>query len=1016
MAETIKLQVELENKISQSKQIASELKSQGGFKGNPKAEQSVALITQELESLAKISNPTLKNLSRIEVLFDQLSEILLKIAQTTKTTTEEFKKIEKELANLQSKESELKKRRSALFKEGRVNKDSGKYELYNTYQDEVVAKAGIKNAKGVDIKRSSTFLSKFDETGNPIQGAFQDPVAAKKIYDELLATQTKNADELREINETLATYKIKIEQKTQELEGQGQSENNTLPSKIISNKTQVNRLIDSEKEQIHSEEDQKKLTTSIEGTTTAIQKQTSSLGRAFKQFTIYNVAVKAVRMALNEAKQTIKELDKYLTEQAMVTGKTREQTYKLIDSYQSLALQCGATTKEIAEVATEYMKQGKTIEDSLVLTEAAVKAAKVARVSVGDSVNYLTTALNGFRLEADQAMAVSDKFAALAAASATDYDELAIALSKVASQANLAGMSMDYTTALLTKGLETTREAPETMGTALKTIIARMRELGDFGETLEGDTDINNVEKQLKYVDIALRDTSGELRSTEDVLDELGKKWDTLSKNQQAAVAKALAGTRQQSRLIAMMEDYERVTELQEISQRSAGATAAQAGVFLKGMEASLNNIQVAWEKIVMTLTDSKIIIGTLDIAGKALDKIGDSLKDTRKQVGLFTTLATIGALMLGNKLREHDIAKQENKLALERSIIEQKAAIEKRQNFIDSSTQILKDQQAQEIKKANNEIVLAQEKELGLQEEHNKAVAAEAAAEQKAAQADLIAQKHEQNAADAKITADAENAHAVTLEMEAAEAKSTAQAAEKHQIELESLKVKLQEKALTEEGLSAQEQALLNNIDNEIALSKEKEKEARNQAKYASIQAEAARDVAKDADNEYKKRQKTAKLQRGKADSAKKELDSAKKLTKATADNLNNAKKITAEKEKNLTDLQATHKKQLEDNASQVETAKQLLKLDEEKLNLLYEQQGGLMSIFGLWNKLKGLVLLFKPIYAGILFFQKLINKEKNKEYVATLRQQAAEAKGFRKKLMNAGAAMAESVGANPF
>ena len=62
------------------------------------------------------------------------------------------------------------------------------------------------------------------------------------------------------------------------------------------------------------------------------------------------------------------------------------------------------------------------------------------------------------------------------------------------------------------------------MGTALKTIIARMRELSDYGETLGGDTDINKVESQLSYVGIALRDTSGELRSTEDVLDELGKK------------------------------------------------------------------------------------------------------------------------------------------------------------------------------------------------------------------------------------------------------------------------------------------------------------------------------------------------------------------------------------------------------------------------------------------------------------------------------------------------------------
>ena len=360
--------------------------------------------------------------------------------------------------------------------------------------------------------------------------------------------------------------------------------------------------------------------------TEGINKQSSALGKAFKQFTLYAIAVRAAKTALREAVQTVKELDKYLTEQAMVTGLTREQTYGLVKEYQNLALQCGATTKEIASVATEYMKQGKTVQESLTLTKAAVSAAKVARVSVSDSVNYLTTALNGFRLSAEDAMRVSDKFAAVAASSATDYDELAIALSKVASQANLAGMSIDYTTALLTKGLETTREAPETMGTALKTIIARMRELSDYGETLEGDTDINNVESQLSYVGIALRDTNGELRSTQDVLDELGKKWDTLNKNQQAAMAKALAGTRQQSRLIAMMDDYERVIELQEISQRSAGATAAQAGVYLEGIEASMNKIQVAWEKIIMSVSDSKFIIEIFSSIGNILDTIGDYL------------------------------------------------------------------------------------------------------------------------------------------------------------------------------------------------------------------------------------------------------------------------------------------------------------------------------------------------------------------------------------------------------
>lgn len=257
---------------------------------------------------------------------------------------------------------------------------------------------------------------------------------------------------------------------------------------------------------------------------TQTQKTSTTLGKAFKQFSVYAVMLRSIKAAAREAVATIKELDKSLTEQAMVTGKTRKQTYALLGTYQDLAAQTGATTKEIAGLATQFMRQGKTTEDALTLTRAAMDAAKVAGISAADSVNYLTTALNGFQMSAQDAMKVSDKFAAIAANSATSYDEIATALSKVASQANLAGMSIDYTTALLAKGLETTREAPETMGTALKTVIARMREIKDYGATLEGDTDVNNVESQLSYIGIALRDNNGELRSTEDVLDELGKK------------------------------------------------------------------------------------------------------------------------------------------------------------------------------------------------------------------------------------------------------------------------------------------------------------------------------------------------------------------------------------------------------------------------------------------------------------------------------------------------------------
>ena len=729
MAEKVTLQVELQSKLEQTKGALAQLKEKGGFKDNSKAEQQINSLIQELDSLAKVTNPSLKNLSRIDALFNQLSEILLKIAHATSNTSKEFQALEKQLKQQQIAEEKLRKERSGIFKKGRINKDTDKYELFTKYQDEVIAQSGITNKKGQAIKTAGTFLKKFDENGNPIKDAFQNPEEAKKIYDSLKRTQQENETRLKQLNQKLAEYKTLIEKTNKELAVQSEKEESPLAGQIIQNKVDINRSIEGEKEQIHTAQDMKEATNAVEGFTKATDKQSSALGRAFKQFTLYHIAVRSVKTALREAVHTVKELDKYLTEQAMVTGLTREQTYGLVKEYQNLALQCGATTKEIASVATEYMKQGKTVQESLTLTKAAVSAAKVARVSVSDSVNYLTTALNGFRLSAEDAMRVSDKFAAVAASSATDYDELAIALSKVASQANLAGMSIDYTTALLTKGLETTREAPETMGTALKTIIARMRELSDYGETLEGDTDINNVESQLSYVGIALRDTNGELRSTQDVLDELGKKWDTLNKNQQAAMAKALAGTRQQSRLIAMMDDYERVIELQEISQRSAGATAAQAGVYLEGIEASMNKIQVAWEKIIMTVTNSEAIISVFDWIGNTLDDIGDFLSTTEGMTTALVLAGSLTAIILSNKYQEHKLQQisyrlqlQQNAEELKELKTEKKKTVEKKkQNLEEAQELVLKARQKLADARTDAERITAQQElnvALGLEKE----------------------------------------------------------------------------------------------------------------------------------------------------------------------------------------------------------------------------------------------------------------------------------------------------------
>ena len=659
--------IELETSLRQH----NELKEAGAFKGKRGIEQSKKILSyidelSRIEDVTKLSDAELtkfiNDMKKMRGMLDSASRTLDSYSDAVKEQQKAFDEAKKVVDKAKtSKSTRLKEKKDAL---DNVKPVKNRY-FYNAKTKRGISEAdkivSVLNAGDLEVHKSNNSVADQKEYSRVL----------KESGIEAYADATQNVENAK-IQIKDAELALSIESfKLHQLMDQEPGKQSELGQKVTSVSSEIRASVDNlraekdtvTEEKIRNTSEQKDLKLG------QIEKQTTTLGRAFKQFTLYNIALKSIKSALREAVSTVKELDKELTEQAMVTGLTRKQTYGLIESYQDLALETGATTKEIASVATEYMKQGKTIADSLVLTEAAVKAAKVARVSVGDSVNYLTTALNGFQLSAEDAMAVSDKFAALAAASATDYDELAIALSKVASQANLAGMSIDYTTALLTKGLETTREAPETMGTALKTIIARMRELSDYGETLEGDTDINNVETQLSYVDIALRNANGELRSTEDVLDELGRKWEDLDKNQQAAVAKALAGTRQQSRLIALMSDYERVIELQEISERSAGTTNAQAGVYLEGMEASLNKINVAWEKVITNLTNSEVIISAFSAFGNILDTVGDFLGTTAGSVAALTTAANIGIIILGQKAQEHKMAKLQYKMALQENI-----------------------------------------------------------------------------------------------------------------------------------------------------------------------------------------------------------------------------------------------------------------------------------------------------------------------------------------------------------
>ena len=330
-----------------------------------------------------------------------------------------------------------------------------------------------------------------------------------------------------------------------------------------------------------------------------------------KRITALGVAVNYAHNQLQKMKETYLELDKSLTQIAVVSGRTRDEMWANVDAYNEMARRLGTTTTEVVEASKLYYQQGKTQSEVMELVEQTAILASISELEFADATEYLTAAINGFKLEADDAANITDVWANLAAKAAVDTDELAVAISKVASIAKSAGADIETTSAFLTKMIETTREAPENLGTALKTIIARFQELKDSTEALEDGVDANKVEKALKEADVALRDSTGQFRDFDDVIMELSSKWDGLDRNTQRYIATIAAGARQQSRFIALVEDYDRNVELVNMAQNSAGASAAQFNTQLTGLEASMNRLRSSWEALYLSLNEGPTLLSS---------------------------------------------------------------------------------------------------------------------------------------------------------------------------------------------------------------------------------------------------------------------------------------------------------------------------------------------------------------------------------------------------------------------
>ena len=395
--------------------------------------------------------------------------------------------------------------------------------------------------------------------------------------------------------------------------------------------------------------------------------------------------------ALGSAIGYAKDLDESLNNIRIVTGKSTDDMASFAKEANEAAKALSTTTTNYTDASLIYYQQGLSDEEVKKRTDITVKMGNVARESAEEVSQYMTAIWENYADGSESLESYADKITALGAATASSSKEIANGLEKFVAVGDQIGLSYDYATAALTTILAKTRQSEDVVGTALKTIFARIQGF-NLGETADDGVTLNKYSSALKAVGVDVLDVNGEMKDMDTILNELASKWGTLGKAQQNALAQTVAGVRQYTQLVALMDNWDFFKENLDTIEDSEGALQKQADIFADSWEAARKRVKASWEGLYDDLIDTDGITKLDNILADTLDILDDVINNFG---GLQGVLGTIAGFMMQKFAKE--VPGALNNLLASLNLITNKSQTQ--------ATQMLEEVAKQQRQVANNEL-----------------------------------------------------------------------------------------------------------------------------------------------------------------------------------------------------------------------------------------------------------------------------------------------------------------------
>lgn len=412
--------------------------------------------------------------------------------------------------------------------------------------------------------------------------------------------------------------------------------------------------------------------------------------------------VRIVFSQLRESVSTFLQLDTAMTNlykvQEQITS--RDQFSGLLTKWNKLAQELSVTTQSLINSSAEWSKIGFDLDMSEQLAQITAIFEKTAEISNTKANSTLVSAAQAFTEIDDlgeedyieRVEAIGNKINAVGNKYAISSEGISDALQNSSAALRMANNDLDESIAMITAGNKIF-QSPDEMGNTLKVVSARLRgqkgELEALNEDTEGMIEgVSKVQTQIlnltkNKVNIFESDNET-LKSTYEILLEIGKTFNSLTDRDQASLLEIIFGKQRMSAGASLLLNYE---ELEKVKNDSIHAANSMAEEYSKYMESAEAHIVSFKEKLVETystflsgdmikfaadtgsafldlvnytdlLKHSLLAIASINI-GKGISTIGATIASTAKQMNtLGSALEQVKNLPLDDVLRENALKK----------------------------------------------------------------------------------------------------------------------------------------------------------------------------------------------------------------------------------------------------------------------------------------------------------------------------------------------------------------------